>query len=58
MPEAIVDLLKIVKIEKHQGKRISLALGASDLGFEMAVSKSPVIKTGQWVNQCEILPLG
>jgi hypothetical protein len=45
MAEAIVDLLEIVEIEKHQGKCISLALGASDFGFEMAFGKSPVIKT-------------
>lgn len=57
MAKAIVDLLEIVQIEKYQGKRLSFPLGASDLRSEMALGKSPVIETREWVHQCQILPL-
>src|ERR1700674_5761361 len=51
---AVVDVLELVEIQEHDGKRMLLASRARHFGNEPLLGKPSVVETGQGVNHGEL----
>ena len=49
MTEAVVDLLEVVKIEKHYGQSVTSTAGSRDFHPEMPFGEPAVIQTRKWI---------